>query len=1078
MYQSGLEMLTMTYLCSIRLLLLATVLLVFASPSVAVDIVEEAKLTASDGKPFGSSASISGNTAVIGASSDDDLGDRAGAAYVFRFDGTAWVEEAKLHASDGALLEFFGASVAISGDTIVVGAHFDNDLGVESGSAYVFRFDGTAWVEEAKLTASDGAAFDLFGTSVSVSRDTVVVGANFDDDNGADSGAAYMFRFDGTAWVEEAKLTPSDGAARDHFGGSVSVAGDMVAIGAILDDNIAVDSGSAYVFRFDGTAWIEEAKLTASDGASGDDFGIPVSAYDDTVVVGARDDEDNGSESGSAYVFRFDGTDWAEEVKLTASDAAAVDNFGSTLSVSGDTVIIGASGNDDNGDRSGSAYVFQYTRSGWSEEAKFTASDVARNDHFGRSASVSGDTIVIGGGSSVYVFQLEPELVEIDIEPNSDTNSIKLMSLDFIPVAIFGSDNFDVLDVDVATLTFGPAGAEGAAPAHIQGGHYQDVDHDGFTDLLSHYRTHETGIALGHTRACVMGETLDGIPFDDCDKILVQSRHEPVFTPAVPDVLEIAKLTAFDAAEGDHLGNSVSVSGDTLVVGAYSDDGIGANSGSANVYRYDGSSWVEEAKLTASDAAANDEFGYSVSVSGDTIVVGAHGNDTDGLSLGSAYVFRFDGSVWVEEAKLTASDGEEHDRFGNSVSVFGNAAVIGARRDDGYSEFCAPYEDVPNVYCFDPTVQNFGSAYVFRYDGSGWVEEAKLTAFDSAADDEFGYSVSLAGDTVVVGARYDDDAGSRSGSAYVFRYDGSIWVDEAKLTASDDAAGDRFGYSVSVSGDTAIVGATNDDFKGRGAGAAYVFRYDGSGWVEEAKLTAHDGWAGDKFGYSVSVSGDTVVAGAPRHRQRQASASGFAYVFRYDGNGWLEDAKLTPSDGAPSDEFGISVSVSGETFVVGAELDDDGGNGSGSAYVFNLEPEVVDIDIRPGNDVNPINLMGRGVIPVAILGSDTFDVLDVDVEALAFGPTGTVGAAPAHNSGGQLADLNGDGFTDLLSHYRTQETGITAGDTEACVMGRKLDGMLFEGCDAILVLKACGLGFELALVVPGLMWLRQKRRVR
>lgn len=1077
----------MTYLGSIRLLLLATVLLVFASPSVAVYIVEEAKLTASDDKPFGSSASISGNTAVLGASSDDDLGYRAGAAYVFRLNGTAWVEEAKLHASDGALLEFFGNSVAISGDTIVVGAFFDGDPGMfpwnpaipdESGSAYVFRYDGSSWVEEAKLRASDGAAFDMFGTSVSVSGDTVVVGANGDDDNGAASGAAYVFRFDGAAWVEEAKLTASDDAAGDRFGSSVSVTGDMVAIGAFLDDDIAVDSGSAYVFRFDGAAWIEEAKLTASDGASWDDFGIPVSAYDDTVVVGARDDDDNGSESGSAYVFRFDGTDWAEEAKLTASDAAAVDNFGGTVSVSGDTVIVGASGDDDNGDRSGSAYVFQYAGSGWSEEAKFTASDVAKSDHFGHSASVSGDTIVIGGGSSVYVFHLEPDLVEIDIEPNSDANSINLMSRDFIPVAILGSDNFDVLDVDVATLTFGPVGAEGAAPAHIQGGHYQDVDHDGFTDLLSHYRTHETGIAVGHTRACVVGETLEGIPFDDCDKILVTSRHDPVFTPVIPDVLEIAKLTALDAAASDFLGNSVSVSGDTLVVGAYRDDGVGSNSGSANVFRYDGTSWVEEAKLTASDAAANDEFGYSVSVSGDTIVVGAHGNETDGLSLGSAYVFRFDGSDWVEEAKLTASDGEEHDRFGNSVSVFGNTAVIGARRDDGYSEFCAPYEDLPNVYCFDPSVQNFGSAYVFRYDGSGWVEEAKLTAFDSAADDEFGYSVSVSGDTAIVGARYDDDGGSRSGSAYVFRFDGSIWVAEAKLTASDDAAGDRFGYSVSVSGDTAIVGAVYDDFKGTQSGSAYVFRYDGSTWVEETRLTAHDGSAGDHFGYSVSVSGNTVVAGAPRQRQRQASDSGFAYVFRYDGSGWLEEAKLTPSDGAPADEFGISVSVSGDTVVVGARFDDDDGNGSGSAYVFNLEPEVVDIDIRPGNDFNPINLMGRGVIPVAILGSDTFDVLDVDVETLAFGATGTVGAAPAHNSGGQLADLNDDGFTDLLSHYRTQETGIIAGDTEACVAGRKLSGIPFEGCDAILVLAACGLGFELALLLPGLMWLRQKRRVR
>ncbi len=272
-------------------------------------------------------------------------------------------DEFKILASDGAAGDLFGESVSISGDVAIVGARLDDDNGVNSGSAYVFRLVGGSWIEEAKLTASDGAASDLFGFSVSISGDVAIVGAFFDDDNGTDSGSAYVFRHSGEGvWTQEAKLTASDGAAADRFGISVSISGDVAIVGARLDDDNGSSSGSAYVFRLVGGSWIEEAKLTASDGAAFDRFGISVSISGDVAIVGARLDDDNGSSSGSAYVFRLVGGSWIEEAKLTASDGAAFDRFGISVSISGDVAIVGAFFDDDNGSSSGSAYIYSFNQ--------------------------------------------------------------------------------------------------------------------------------------------------------------------------------------------------------------------------------------------------------------------------------------------------------------------------------------------------------------------------------------------------------------------------------------------------------------------------------------------------------------------------------------------------------------------------------------------------------------------------------------------------------------------------------------------------------------------------------------------
>ncbi len=405
-------------------------------------------------------------------------------------------------------------------------------------------------------------------------------------------------------------------------------------------------------------------------------------------------------------------------------------------------------------------------------------------------------------------------------------------------------------------------------------------------------------------------------------------------------VTEDAKLTASDGEASDSFGRSVSVSGDTAIVGALADDA----SGSAYVFVRSGSSWIEQAKLTASDGATGDWFGVSVSVSGETAVVGAYGDDDSGSYSGSVYVFVRSGSTWTEQAKLTASDGAVDDWFGYSVSVRGDTALAGARYDDDKGT-------------------SSGSAYVFVRSGSTWSEQAKLTASDGAADDEFSRSVSVSGETAVVGAYNDDDNGSNSGSAYVFVRSSGVWTQQRKLTPSDGAAFDWFGVSVSVNADTAVVGGHGDDDNGSQSGSAYVFVRSGSLWAEQAKLTASDGAAGDNFGFSVSVSGNTAVAGA----HGDGGYSGSAYVFVRGGSSWSEQAKLTASDGATSDNFGVSVSVSGETAVVGAHGDDDNGSWSGSAYVFDLP--VITVSIPPSAVEGDGTLVDQGTVSIPWAGT-------------------------------------------------------------------------------------------------------------
>jgi len=347
------------------------------------------------------------------------------------------------------------------------------------------------------------------------------------------------------------------------------------------------------------------------------------------------------------------------------------------------------------------------------------------------------------------------------------------------------------------------------------------------------------------------------------------------------------------------------------------------------LYLFDGQNWLAMAFVTndqlppvnrtASDKANGDAFGWSVSIDGDYAVVGAYTDDIGGNSdQGSAYIFIRNGSTWTEHAKLTANDGQPSDFFGRGVSINGDYVIVGAQSGD------------------NGAIINCGSAYIFIRNGATWTQQAKLNALDGTTDDYFGSTVSISGDHAIVGAYVDDiGASTDQGSAYIFARTGSSWVQQAKLTSLDGVAQDRFGVSVSIDGNYAVVGAVYDDIGANfNQGSAYVYFFNGTVWAQQAKLYAIGGEAGDEFGGSVSINGSSVIVGASRYDFNANAEQGVAYVFIRNGTNWTIQSSLH-AEGQPHDLFGSSVSISGDYAIVGAVgYGDDTNEFQGSAYLF------------------------------------------------------------------------------------------------------------------------------------------------
>jgi hypothetical protein len=776
---------------------------------------------AGENDAFGTSVAFSNNTLVVGApgesssskginSTPNEDASNAGAAYVFIRSGTTWSQQAYLKASNSGEDDEFGISVAASADTLVVGAAGEssntqgvntspNDFAFDSGAAYVFFRSGTTWTQQAYLKASNTGVNDKFGVSVAVSSNTLVVGASQEDssttsvnstpnESAENSGAAYVFVRSGSVWSQQAYLKARNSGTEDQFGTSVSVSGETLVVGAPFEassskgvnstaNNTSSASGAAYVFIRSGTTWSQQAYLKASNSGMNDEFGTSVAVSSNTVIVGARFEasstnginttSDNGAEdSGAAYVFFRNGTAWAQEAYMKHSgNLPGGDYFGSAVAVSGNTVVVGAAGEDsstkgvnstpnESGSDAGAAYVFVRNGSTWTQQAYLKASNTGISDYFGTSVAIAANIIVVGA-------------------PGEDSSTTGVNST---------SNNTAV--------------NSGAAYVFV--------------------------------------------------------RNGSTWT-------QQAYLKASNTGSGDFFGDSVAVSATTVVVGAPDEDGgtTGVNSvpnenasdsGAAYVFTSSGTVWSQQAYLKASNTEEDDEFGTSVSISGNSLIVGAPGEDSStkgvnsspnniGIDSGAAYVFTRNTAIWSQQAYLKASNTSLYDAFGTSVAISENIAVVGAPLESSSTTGVNTSSNENSPYS--------GAAYAFIRSGTVWTHQAYIKPLNTDFYDFFGSSVAVSGETIVVGALFESSStiginttpnnnALWSGAAYVFVRSSNIWSQQAYLKASNTGAEDFFGASVAVSEGTVVVGAFREDSNTKGvnstpnnsgfdSGAVYIF---------------------------------------------------------------------------------------------------------------------------------------------------------------------------------------------------------------------------------------------------------------
>lgn len=961
-------------------------------------------------KQFGKVFSLDGDTLAVGVSGEgspdnvitngssasmDDSGFNVGAVYVFRKVNNEWAQEAYIKASNSQNNDNFGYSVALDGNTLIVGADQEDSDQVtitngstastdnsmeDSGAVYVFYRSGSSWEQEAYIKAGNNTEYDYFGSSVALSNDTIAVGSPWEDSfetiitNGSsaptndmrdDSGAVYVYRRVGGLWQQEALIKASNSTEYYQFGEVIALDKDTLAVTSLSEssnqtsitngtgsssDISAESSGAVYVYKRTGSNWAQEAYIKSSNSEAFDLFGSALDLQGDFLVVGVPEEDsnqttitkgagassDNSTEnSGAVYVFKRTGTNWAQTAYIKSPVNEIWYGTGYAVSLSGDTLAISAPGdsNDINTVINGSTFAYNY------------------------SSESSG---------AVYIYRFNGELLELD----GVTSSIGLTSITIDWAKLLTANSY-IISYQSGTVAPASCSVGTIIPAG-------DVNHYVVNGLTTG-TTYSFRVCASNGSIVTSGVTFSATPSDVVKPTVTveQSVSETVGSCVFTPVSEPVTVAGFSYK----VTFSSVINPATFTSADISNAGTG---GAALTWQIDNCGDDRNFKITA------------VTVSGQgtiipTINAGKVARPNGVTNLASTSI---DNSIsyieygWNQEAFIKVSNAPDIYGFGEVLSFSGDTIVVGVSRDQTDQSTITTTGPSPGTSGSNAS----GAVHVYHRSGSVWELQAFIKAVNNHDYILFGESVSLHGDLLAVGAIGEDsnqttitngntasadESTFSTGAVYVYKKTGTTWEQEAYIKAANADNFDNFGSQVSLHGNLLAVSALGESSNqttitnGTSAspnntlsnsGAVYLYERT-TGWNMTAYIKASNAGASDKFGERLSIHGNTLAVGTPNEDSNETTItngpgsslnnsngySGAVYIYRNSGSGWEQEAYIKASNSDAGDGFGSAVSLEGDYLAVGAPWEassdtsitngptsslDNSNEDAGAVYVF------------------------------------------------------------------------------------------------------------------------------------------------